>query len=135
MLNNMTEISKRMKIVMIINIIVAFIYGFFYLIIPEAYSKLIDAPNYDPGMWQIFGGTLLILGIFGLIALKKNEWEYFKILVEFVILWDTMVLIINIVGLFTIPSSAVNIANALVAIILLIVLIILWIYSYFQEEK
>jgi hypothetical protein len=131
----MTEISKRMKIVITINIIVAFIYGFFYLIITETYSKLIDAPYYDPGMWQIFGGTLVLLGIFGLLALKKNEWEYFKILVEFVILWDTLLLIINIVNLFIIPSSAVNRANALVSIILLIVLIILWIYSYLQEEK
>ena len=135
MVNYMTEISKRMKIVISINIIVAFIYGFFYLIITEAYSKLIDAPHYDPGMWQIFGGTLVLLGIFGLIALKKDEWEYFKILVEFVILWDTMVLIINIIGLFTIPSSTVNMANALIAIVLLIVLIILWIYFYIQEGK
>ena len=84
----MTEISKRMKIVLMINVIVAFIYAFFYLIITEAYSKLVDAPYYEPGMWQTFGETLLLLGIFGLIAIKKNDWEYVKILVEFATLWD-----------------------------------------------
>lgn len=131
----MTEISKRMKIVLMINVIVAFIYAFFYLIIPEPYSKMIDSPYFDPGMWQTFGGTLLLLGIFGLIGLKKNEWEYVKILVEFATLWDIMLLILNVISMFTVPRSAVNMANIVVTIILLIVLIIVWIYAYLQEEK
>ncbi len=131
----MTEISKRMKLLLIINTIIAFIYGFFYLVIPEILADLNDAPNYDPHFWRLWGGLLIVLGIFGVLMIKRAEWESIKILWEFVIIWLIMTNIINLATLFIITRSAVNFGSELFDIILIFALIVVGIYFYLQEGK
>ena len=74
----MVEMLRGLKIVVIIDIIVAFIYGFLYLLIPEYYAELSDSPTFDIHMWRIVGGTIIVLGIGAIIGLKRSEWESFK---------------------------------------------------------
>jgi len=131
----MAEISKEMKIVIIINVIVGLIFAFMYIIIPDTVAKMTDAPTYDPHATQVVGGSMLVLCIGGIIALKRNEWEGAKLLWEVVILWGIITLILNIVAVIAYPGSAVYIANMWFDIILLIVLIILNIYMYQREGK
>ena len=135
MRNSMAELSKEMKIVLIINAIVAFIYGFFYLIIPDIYRNLVDAPYYDPGMWRSFGATAFALGIFSLIIIKRAEWEKGKMFFEFAVLWLIAVLILNIYSFITYPGSATSKANNAFSIVLLIVLVIYNAYFYYRESK
>ena len=131
----MAEISKNMKILIGIHIIIAIIYGFLYLVIPEIFSKLIDAPYFDPHVWRLWGGTLLILVIFGVLMIKRAEWENMKIFWEFIIIWLIMIFIIDLVTLFAISRSATNISSQLVDIILVGVLIVVDIYFYMQEGQ
>jgi len=131
----MAEMSKEMKILMIVNVIVSFIYGFFHLIIPEIYYQLSDAPVFDIHYWRLFGGSLLVLGIFGIIAVIRAEWEQVKITFEIAIFYLIMVFILNIVVFITITSSPTYFASQLIATILIITLIILNIYFYLREEK
>ena len=131
----MAEISKEMKIVLIINAIIAFIYGFFYLIIPEIYRDLIDATYYDPGMWWTFGATCFLLGIFCLLVFMRKEWEKGKTFFEFALLWIIAELILNIVSIIVLPGSANAKANTAFNIVLLIVIAVYSAYFYYRESK
>ena len=131
----MTELSKEMKIVMIINIIAGLLFAFIYIIIPDILSKSINQVAYDPHTTQVVGGSILVLTIGGIIAFKRNEWEGLKLLWEVIILWDIITLILNFVALVAFPMSSLEIANMWFNIILLIVLTILNVYIYMREEK
>ena len=131
----MAEMSKEMKIVMIVNVIVSFIYTFFHLIIPEIYYQLTDAPVFDIHYWRLFGGSLLVLGIVGIIAVIRAEWEHVKITFEIATFYLIMVFILNIVTFITITSSVSYFVSQLIATILCFILIVLNIYFYLREQK
>jgi len=131
----MAEISKEIKVVCIINAIIAIFYGFLYLIIPDIYRYMIEAINYDPGMWRIFGATCFVIAIFNLLAIKRAEWDEAKVILEFVILWLILVLIINIWSFVALPGSATAKATTRSNIIVLIVLIGYNVLFYYRETK
>ena len=134
-INLMTEISKRMKLLLIIDTICAFIYGFLYLVIPEILAALNDPTYYDPHFWRLWGGLCIVFGIFGILMIKRAEWEGMKILWEFVIIWLIMMILVNIMTMFMIRRSAVNFASELFDIILISVLIVVNTYLYLQEGQ
>ncbi|MHA1196329.1 MAG: hypothetical protein ACTSRH_02690 [Promethearchaeota archaeon] len=131
----MAEFSKFMKIVLSINIFAAFIYGILYLFIPEFYSSLVDAPNYNPLFFRLWGATCTSLGIVGILAFLRNNWEQFKILFEFVILWLIIQDIVNLTSFSYLARSPTNIASQWTDIIIIILLIIIDIYAYLKENK
>jgi len=75
----MAEISKEAKIVFLINAISLFIFAFFFLIIPEIYAEWTNEAYFSPICWRQLGGTLLLFGIFTIIALMRKEWEQVRI--------------------------------------------------------
>ena len=135
MIKSMAEMSKEMKIVIIVNVIVAFIYGFFQLIFPEIYYQLTDAPAIDVLSLRVCGGALVVLGIFGIIAIIRADWEKVKIAFEIAITYEIILLIIDIVGYITVTGSATWITGQIIATIIKIILIVINIYFYLQEEK
>ena len=131
----MVEMSKGLKIILIVDIIVAVYYGVLYLLLPEFYYQRNDAPAFDLHMWRLFGGTIFVLGIAGIIALKRGEWEAAKPLMEVVIMWLIMVALLDIVLLLTVSVSPTYMRSTSTTIVLLIILIIVNIYFYQREEK
>ena len=131
----MVEMSKRIKIILLVDIIVAIYYGVLYLLLPEFYYQRNDAPAFDLHMWRLFGGTIFVLGIAGIIALKRGEWETVKPIMEVVILWLIMVAVLDIVLLLTVSASPTYIRSTSTTIVLLIIIIIANIYFYQREEK
>ena len=131
----MVEMSKGLKIILIVDIVVAVYYGVLYLLLPEFYYQRNDAPAFDLHMWRFFGGTIFVLGIAGLIALKRGEWEAAKPLMEVVIMWLIMVALLDIVLLLTVSVSPTYMRSTSTTIVLLIILIIVNIYFYQREEK
>ncbi len=131
----MAEMSKEMKIVIIVNVIVAFIYGFLELIIPEIYYQLTDAPAFDVQALRVCGGALVVLGIFGIIAIIRADWEKVKITFELAIAYEILLLILDIVAYITITGSATWITGQIIATIIKIILIVINIYFYLREEK
>jgi len=131
----MAEISKEIKVVCIINAIIASFYGFLYLIIPDIYRYMIDSLWYDPGMWRIFGATCFVIAIFNLLAIKRAEWDEAKVILEFGILWLILVLIINIWSFVALPGSATAKATTMSNNIVLIVLIGYNVLFYYRETK
>jgi len=133
----MAELSKETKLVCMINIIIAFIYAFLFLVIPEAYRQMSDSPEliYSPITWRQLGASILILGIGGVLTFKRDDWDKAKLFWEISIIWLTLMLIINIWGMIAYPGSATAVANNVVAVIVLIVLILLNIWVYYRESK
>ena len=131
----MVEMSKGLKIILVVDIIVAIYYGVLYLLLPEFYYQRNDAPAFDLHMWRLFGGTIFVLGIAGIIALKRGEWEAVKPIMEVVILWLIMVAVLDIVLLLTVNASPTYIRSTSTTIVLLIIVIIANIYFYQREEK
>ena len=131
----MVEMSKGLKIILIVDIIVAIYYGVMYMLLPELYYSMNDAPAFDLHMWRLFGGTLFVLSIAGIIALKRGEWETVKPIMEVVILWLIMVALLDVVWVFSANASPTYIRSISTTIVLLIILIIANIYFYQREGK
>jgi hypothetical protein len=131
----MAEISLNTKIVLIIDLIACLIFMFLYLIIPEIYASLVDPLVFDPYFWRAFGGTLLVLAIVVIIALKRAEWMQVKVVIELAILWCSTILILNIWELLVLPISPTYAETTWIDIILLIILIIVNAFCYYKEQK
>ena len=131
----MVEMSKGLKIILIVDIVVAVYYGVLYLLLPEFYYQRNDASAFDLHMWRLFGGTIFVLGIAGIIALKRGEWEAAKPLMEVVIMWLIMVAVLDIVLLITVSVTPTYIWSTSTTIVLIIILIIVNIYFYQREGK
>ncbi|MFW9899639.1 MAG: hypothetical protein ACFFDO_10320 [Candidatus Thorarchaeota archaeon] len=127
----MAEISKEVKIIFIINIIAGIIYAIQYLILPDILYS--GTPYYHPHLSRIYGGTMVILIIGGLIGLKRGELETLKPVWEVVILWFIMVLILAIASLTYMPWTPTDLARVWVGIIVLIILIIINVYFYYKQ--
>ena len=130
----MVEITKRLKILLLINAIIGLIFAFLYLAISHIYLSLTQWPFYDPYHSWLFGGTLLILSIFTLLAIKRTEWDQIKIIFELIIAWQLTILILNIIGLILIPTPITSLISTWVNNFLLIILIIANIYFYTKQE-
>lgn len=131
----MAEASKEVKIVLSINAIIALVYGFMYMIIPEVTNKLIDGPYYNPQFYQLFGATCFTLAIIALLGVKRGEWEDIKVIVELAIIWLILILIVNLWAFAYMPYSATAIASQAFDIIVVIIIIIVDILVYLRESK
>ena len=131
----MPEVTKEIKIILLIDAIAALIFTFLYLVIPETYARLVDPLVFDPYYWRAFGGTLLVLAIMALIALKRAEVQQVKLMIEFAILWSVVILALNIWELIVLPLSPTYTQTTWFDSILLIVLIILNLYFYNRDLK
>lgn len=130
----MTEIIKRLKILLLINAIIGLSFAFFYLVAPYYYLSLIEWPFFDPYYSWAFGGVFLILSSFLLRLIKQNQWEKCTSVLEITIAWQIFILILNVISLIFIPTSIVSIITTWVSNILFIALIGLNIYFYGRNQ-
>jgi hypothetical protein len=123
----MAEISKEAKIIILINMIASFIFAFFFLGIPEIYASWTNDAYFSPISWRQLGGTLLILGIFAIIALIRKEWEQVRIFWEIGIAFLIVLISIDIWVL----------ANGIFdyTVIVEIVLVVINIFFYIRERR
>ena len=131
----MTEIQKLTKISLLLDVLAGFIFTFLYLVIPDIYIYgLTQWPFNDPVYFRMFGGTLLVLGLFALMAYFKKEWEEVKILFELALTWLIMVLIINILELALLSLPAMTFTNTIVNTIIVAIFSILGIYCCIKQK-
>jgi len=119
----MTEITKRLKILLLINAIIGLSLAFFYLVAPYYYLSLIEWPFFDPYYSWAFGGVFLILSSFLLRSIKRNCWEDCKPFLEITIAWQILILILNIFSLIFIPTSIISILTTWIFNIMFMVLV------------
>lgn len=131
----MDEISKEFRLFLLIEGIVALIFAFLYLAITDAYLEFTEWSYDDPYYPRAFGGTLLILGFFTLVAAYRKEWIKIRILVETGFLWMIMVTIMNILELIIITQSSGAILNTILNTVIIVIFIAGTIYFYLKERK
>jgi len=123
----MAEISKEAKIIFLINAISCFIFAFFFLIIPEIYADWTNEAYFSPVCWRQLGGTLLLFGIFTLIALMRKEWEQVRIYWE---LGIAFLLVLICIDIWVIAYGSFD-----YTVIVEIVLIAINILFYLRERR
>ncbi|NVM30553.1 MAG: hypothetical protein HWN65_17060 [Candidatus Helarchaeota archaeon] len=131
----MTEISKPFKIAMIVIGGIALFYGIWWVFFTEAYYSMVGGIYEDPGALRGQGGTLLLFGIFNLIAALRLNWEQAKYYVEFAIGWMIIMLILNIVNLSDPNNTSTSVMMIWLNIALLAVFMAIVLYFYLQQEK
>jgi len=131
----MAEFSKEMKIVLIINLIVAFVYGIMYVFLPEAVYSLNDAPYFDPHFWRLFGGVLIAMGIPVLLGIIKGDWDYIKLFFLFAIMLLIILVLVNLTSNIYLIRSATNLVFHWLDTIVMIVLVVFNTFFYLREEK
>ena len=131
----MTEIQKLTKICLLLDVLAGFIFAFLYLVIPDIYIYgLTQWPFNDPMYFRLFGGTMLVLGIASLMAYFKKEWEEIKLFFELGLMWQIMVLILNIFELAMLPLPAMSITNTIAVTILVVIYLVLGIYCWMKQK-
>jgi len=133
--NKMTELSKELKIVLLIDGIASFFYGFMFLVIPEIYFSLSDEPYPNVHLHRLWGGTIALLGIFALITVKRGEWESGKSIIELSILWLLSVCVISLASLAYVKRSPTNITSTWSDIIVTFVFFLMNLYFYQKQKK
>jgi hypothetical protein len=131
----MAEFSKEMKFVLIINMIVAFVYGIMYVFLPEAVYSLNEAPYFDPHFWRLFGGVLLAMGIPILLGIIKGDWDYIKLFVLYTIIGLIILVLVNLTSNIYVTRSATNLVFHWLDTIVMIVLVVFNTFFYLREEK
>lgn len=126
----MVEITKKLRILLLINAIIGLGFAFFYLAVPYWYLSLSQWPFFDPYYSWAFGGIFLILSSFLLYTFKKDDWGRCKTVYEIIIAWQILILVLNIVSLIFIPAPLDSIITTWIYNIVFIILIVINIKFY-----
>lgn len=131
----MDEIPDPLKKILVINAIVTFIFGFIYIEPIHLILLLLDLPAFDPLYSWVFGGTLLILGIFAFIVVNRKDTKQIRLFLELLITWEIMIVFMNVfIGLrhvlIVLPLTFIWLNNA---IFLVMIVINLYFYRKYRE--
>jgi len=125
------ELSKGLKILLILEFIIAYIYGITYLFFTEWYIEFVDWPFNDPIVGRMLGVSLMTYGTCSLIAFLRKNWNTAKIVIELQIFWHVLALIVVIGG-----SIVLNIIEDMwIFIVILSPFLVAFLYFYITEEK
>ncbi|MFX0156282.1 MAG: hypothetical protein ACFE9Q_17300 [Candidatus Hodarchaeota archaeon] len=94
----MTEIKKITKIALLWYTIAGFLFAFMFIVLTDFTMNFMQWPYNDPINFWFQGGTMLVMAITTLLALFIKEWERIKLFFFLIIIWDIMVLIMDIVA-------------------------------------
>ena len=105
----MTELSKQYKIMMIINLVIAFAYAIPYCFITSAWLNLTQHEANSPFYAQAFGVTLFLVSVWLLRAiLQKKDWESISYFVEFIFVFLFGILIYLVLELWFVIDKVVT---------------------------
>lgn len=125
------EISKGLKILFILEFIIAYIYGITYLFFTEWYIEFVDWPFNDPIVGRMLGVSLMTYGTCSLIAFIRKDWNTAKIVLELQVFWHILALIVVIGG-----SIVLNIVEDMwIFIVILSPFLVAFLYFYITEKK
>lgn len=131
----MNEILDPLKKILAINAIVASVFGFIYIEPIHLILLLLDLPAFDPLYSCVFGGTLLILGIFAWIVVNRKDSKQIRLFLELLIVWEIMIVFMNVfIGLrhvlIVLPLAIIWLNNA---IFLVMIVTNLYFYRKYRE--
>jgi len=125
------EISKGLKILFLLEVTVAYLFGIIYFGFTEVYIDIVGWPWYDPIAGRVLGISLLTYGTCSLIAFLRKDWITAKIVIELHIIWHILLLGVQIVG--AIIFDIWGVIWFLIAIML--PFLVAFLYFYITEPK
>ena len=131
----MAELSKEYKILLLVNIIVAFVYGALYVFLPDVVYSGNDAPYFDPHFWRLFGGALLAVGVVGIFGFLSADWEKIKLFMLYGIVILILILLVNLTSNIYVIRSATNLIFHWIDNVVIIILLIVDTFFYMRENK
>lgn len=129
------EVSKGFKILVIISMVGLFILGSLYSFIPEIYWEWVHWPYQDPVFYRLFGGTLIAGGIAMIFVLREKEWKKIRLFVIFIIVWLSIISIVNVWSIIAIPFSEQAISDVIFDTIMTFLLDAGYIYFFILHER
>lgn len=127
--------SKEYKIIVLVNVIAAFIYGILYVFLPDVVYSGNDAPYFDPHFWRLFGGVLLAIGIVGLFGFLRLDWDKIKVFMLYGIVVLLIILLVNLTSNMYVIRSAANLIFHWIDNIVILILLIINTFFYMRENK
>jgi len=125
------EISKGIKILFILEFIVAYIYGITYLFFTDQYIDFVDWPYDDPIVGRMLGVSLMTYGTCSIIAFFRKDWNTAKIVIELQIFWHILALGVVIGGAIILNL----IEDMWIFIVILSPFLVAFLYFYIIERK
>jgi len=125
------EISKALKILFILEFIVANIYGITYLFFTEWYIAFVAWPFDDPIVGRMLGVSLMTYGITSLIAFIRKNRDTAKLAIELQIFWHILALFVVIGGGIILDLMA----DVWIFIVILSPFLVAFIYFYLKEMR
>lgn len=125
------ELSKGLRILFILEFIVANIYGITYFFFTEWYIAFVAWPFDDPIVGRMLGVSLMTYGITSLIAYLRNNYDTAKLAVELQIFWHILALFV-VIGGGVILDLMVDIW---IFIVILSPFLVAFLYFYFKEMR
>ncbi|MFX1489537.1 MAG: hypothetical protein ACFFBI_10340 [Promethearchaeota archaeon] len=123
------EISKGLKILFVLEFIVAYIYGITYLFLTEWYIAFVGWPFNDPIVGRMLGVSLMTFGTTSLIAVFRKDFHTAKLAVELQIFWHILALFVVIGG-----AIILNIMeNMWIFIVILAPFLVAFLFFYIKE--
>ena len=81
------ELSKGLKIVLLVHFVLGIILGMIFLFIPEYYCNLLGVDMTDHGALRLIGAASIALGGSSFLAYRSKDWEKAKLLVQMDLIW------------------------------------------------
>ncbi|MFX1455676.1 MAG: hypothetical protein ACFFDB_09910 [Promethearchaeota archaeon] len=131
----MTEIKKITKIALLWYTVAGFLFAFMFIVITDFTMNFMQWPYNDPVNFWFQGGTMLVLAITTLLAFFIKEWERIKLFFFLVIIWDIMVLIMDIVIAVTLNFPATPFMMIIIFIILLTFNLVIGLVSWMAQRS
>lgn len=124
------EISKFLKMALLIDGLIAIVYGFVMLLIPDIHADLMGFP-YEEFSGRLIGSLFLGFGFGNILAwLKATSWEQ----VEFVVIMNLVFFVFGLIVVVYCMALAILPIMALIQIGLLLFLMILFLYACYEAK-
>ncbi|RPI82229.1 MAG: hypothetical protein EHM41_18845 [Chloroflexi bacterium] len=114
-----------------IHIIVGFIFGLAFLLIPAQALGLYGWPEMDPYFPRLVGAAILSFAASSWFALQANTWNRVKLIVQTEIVWTTLATITMIWGMLSEDLPAITWLN----VIIMAAFAVAFTYYYMQEGR
>jgi hypothetical protein len=125
------EYGVLLRITFLIHIIIGFVFGLGFLLIPSFLAPIFGLAFNDPTL-RVFGAMMIALTMSSLLCLMTREWVRVKIIVEMELVWTILGAIVVTYHIFIPPLYNVN-TWLLVGVLLL--LFFLFVISYLREVR
>ena len=93
------QMSTGLKTTFLVHFFLGLIFGLIYLLMPEAWGKLVGWPIREIPPYRLIGAAMLGFAASSWLSYKATSWEKVKIVVQMEIVWTVLGALVMLWGL------------------------------------